>query len=233
MKDLIRKRWFAFLMGILIAITGLLLFGLILYCNGYRIVYPEQFETSWDAVSGFAAWFGVAVSIASVGASLAAVWAAIQVPKKIAKKQDAISLFEKRFDCYNTIQNLLVCASQLEGSKTNKDVQVAFRMYFGQPEDIVKNESGSVFALQLKQKQPIIVSGAFLFSEYNVEMLQKIIDAGVSLIMRVATNKANTPSLPLSAKAAELKKEYCQLCKDFEEKYIESMEKELELNKIK
>ena len=65
MKDLIRKRWFVFLLGILVAVVALLIFGLILYCNGYRIVYPEQFETSWDAVSGFAAWFGVGVSIVS------------------------------------------------------------------------------------------------------------------------------------------------------------------------
>ena len=64
-------------------------------------------------------------------------------------------------------------------------------------------------------------------------MLQKIIDTGVSLIMCVATNKVNTPGLPLSAKATELKEEYCQLCREFEEQYIESMEKELELNKIK
>ena len=225
----IRTRWFP-----LIAVSsgvGLIIVGMIL-C-GWRFVYAPELNNNWDAISGVAAWVGILVSIASVGASLGAVWAAIQVPNKIAKKQDAISLFEKRFDCYNTIQNLLVCASQIEEAKTNKDVQVAFRIYFGQPEDIVKNESGTIFALQLKQKQPIIVSGAFLFSEYNVKMLQKIIDTGVSLIMCVATNKVNTPGLPLSAKATELKEEYCQLCREFEEQYIESMEKELELNKIK
>lgn len=201
----------------------------ILWIIGFRITYAPTLENSWDAISGIAAWFGVGVSIISVGASLAAVWAAIQVPKEIATKQDAIALFEKRFDCYTTIQNLLVCASQMESAKTNKDVQVAFRIYFGQPENIVKNESGTVFALQLKQKQPIIVSGAFLFSEYNVEMLQKIIDTGVSLIMCAATSKENAPDIPLSTKVAELKEEYCQLCKEFEEKYIELMEKELKL----
>lgn len=173
------------------------------------------------------------LDILSVVASLAAVWAAIQVPKKIATKQDAIALFEKRFDCYTTIQNLLICAEQMEDAITNKAVQTAFRSYFGQPEDIVKNESGTVFALQLKQKQAIVVAGDFLFSEYDVKTLQKIIDTGVSLIKCVATSKENAPNLPLSTKAAELKEEYCQLCKEFEEKYIEPMEKELKLNKIK
>ena len=105
----IRTRWFP-----LIAVSsgvGLIIVGMIL-C-GWRFVYAPELNNNWDAISGVAAWVGILVSIASVGASLGAVWAAIQVPNKIAKKQDAISLFEKRFDCYNTIQNLLVCASQI------------------------------------------------------------------------------------------------------------------------
>lgn len=233
MKDLAKKRWFVFVLGILFAVVLLLIFSLILYCNGYRIVYPEQFETSWDAVSGFAAWFGVAVSIVSVGASLAAVWAAIQVPKKIAEKQDAVSLFEKRFDCYNIIQKLLACGAYMANAKINKQVQTAFRIYLGQPEDIEKNEPKTVFALRLKQKEVIIVSGAFLFSVYNVEILQTLIDTGMALIFSVASTDKDSPTFPLSGEAIELKNQYCQLCKEFEEKYIEPMEKELALNKIK
>ena len=72
MKQLIKKRWFVFLLGILIAVIAFLIFGIVLYCNGYRIIYPEQFETSWDAVSGFAAWFEVVTSTISTGAALSA-----------------------------------------------------------------------------------------------------------------------------------------------------------------
>ena len=50
MKELAKKRWFVFLLGILLAILVLLGIGVVLYCNGYRITYPQQFETSWDAV---------------------------------------------------------------------------------------------------------------------------------------------------------------------------------------
>lgn len=113
MKELIKKRWFVFLLGILIAVIALLIFGLILYCNGYRIVYPEQFETSWDAVSGFAEWAGVTVSLISVGTSFVAVWAAIQVPKEIAKKQDAISLFEKRYELYSELHKWYYLAEEI------------------------------------------------------------------------------------------------------------------------
>lgn len=173
------------------------------------------------------------LDILSVAASLGAVWAAIWVPKKIAKKQDAIALFEKRFDCYNTIQKLLACATQLENVKTNKQVQTAFRIYLEQPEEIIKDESRTVFALQLKQKEVIIVSGAFLFSEYNVELLQRIINTGMSLIFSVVSIDKDSSKLLLSGEATELKNQYCQLCKEFEDKYIEPMEKELALNKIK
>lgn len=113
MKDLIRKRWFVFLLGILIAVVVLLGIGVILYCNGYRITYPQQFETSWDAVSGFAAWAGVAVSLISVGTSFVAVWAAIQIPKKIAKKQDAIALFDMRYELYSELYKWYYLAEKI------------------------------------------------------------------------------------------------------------------------
>lgn len=130
MKELIKKRWFVFLLGILIAVIALLIFGLILYCNGYRIVYPEQFETSWDAVSGFAAWFGVAVSIVSVGASLAAVWAAIQVPKKIAEQQEKVELYEKRLDFYNTIDACIRFAYTIESLLPDTAIKYLFVVTF-------------------------------------------------------------------------------------------------------
>lgn len=106
MKQLIKKRWFVFLLGILIAVIVFLIFGIVLYCNGYRIIYPEQFETSWDAVSGFAAWFEVVTSTISTGAALAAVWAAIQIPKEIARQQNKISLINYRLEINQTITEI-------------------------------------------------------------------------------------------------------------------------------
>ena len=97
MKDLIRNRWFVFLLGILIATVVLLGIGVILYGNGYRITYPQQFETSWDAVSGFAAWAGILVSIASAAASFFAIWFAVRV----ADKQNKIALFESRYKVFD------------------------------------------------------------------------------------------------------------------------------------
>lgn len=229
MKDLIRKRWFVFLLGILVAVIALLIFGLILYCNGYRIVYPEQFETSWDAVSGFAAWFGVGVSIVSAVASFFAIWFAVRV----ADKQNKIALFEKRYECYATIQTLLVCASQIRDAETNKGVQTAFRIHIDQPENIVESMSSSIFSLRLKQKESIVVSGAFLFSRYDVQILQNLINIGIMLIEETSCSVQNMKK-PLSDTAKDLKDKYIQLCNQYrKEGYIVSMEDELRPSDIK
>lgn len=221
MKKFIRERWFPLVVGIFMA--ALLLF---LYCVGFRITYAPDLENSWDAVSAFAAWAGVIASFISI-------LIAIRVPKKIAEQQNKVEIFEKRMECYTTIQSLLVAAEQMKDVQVNKGVQVAFRLYLDQPEDIVDNISVTIFAAQLKQKQAIIVSGEFLFSNYNTELLQEIIDTGVGLIMQTATHNIESGNAPLSDRAEQLKTKYCQLCQQYESTYLESMEEELQLNNDK
>lgn len=213
------KRWLPWL-AIVFGIACVCFF---LYVAGFRIIYAPELENSWDAMSAYAAW-------ASVIASFIAILVAIWIPKRIADRQDKIALFEKRYDCYTVIQNLLVCAKQMEDAHTNKGIQTAFRVHLGQPEKICENESATVFALQLKQKQVIIVSGEFLFPHYNTKLLQEIIDVGVDLIFKTAVSTLECGGEPLSTQAAQVKQKYCQLCKEYENTYIEQMKKELQLS---
>lgn len=219
MKKFVKGRWFPLIAVAIAAVIAALVMALF----GWKLTYAPDLENSWDAVSAFAAWFGVV-------ASFIAIIVAILVPKEIADRQDKIELFEKRMECYNTIQNLLVIARQMEDVQINKGIQVAFRVYLGQPENIVDNISATGFAVRLKQKETIIVSGEFLFPHYNTKLLQEIINVGVGLIMQTAAHDIESANAPLSAQAAKLKKEYCQLCKQYESTYLESMEKELRLN---
>ena len=220
MKRFIRKKSIHSILEI-IGVFAIIaaLFLAIWFLRGYRFVYPEQFSNDWNAISSVGTWAGVV-------ASFVAVWYAVQV----ADEQNSISMFEKRFDCYTIIQKLLACAEQIADVKTNKAVQTAFRIYFGQPEDILKNEFGTVFMLQLKQKEVTIVAGEFLFPKYNTKMLQEIILTGMILIENVEVKNIHDADLPLSDKAVRIKEKYCRLCKEYEEKYIESMEEELKLN---
>ena len=224
MKDLIRKRWFVFLFGIVVAVVGLLLFGLILYCIGYRIVYPRQFETSWDAVSGFAAWFGVGVSILSASASFFAIWFAVRV----ADKQNKIALFEKRYNCYLIIYNLLLCSDSLKKSNSNREVYKSLAYYFGKISDR-KIFTALDLVLASVQIQYGIESGEFLFHNYDVNCLKEIADKGGSLGLETDKYNKEDSLKELSENAVTLKNEYCKLCDDFKDSCFKPIKAELNL----
>ena len=225
-KNFIMGRWFPL-------ILALLIIGLIFtvgFLFGFRITYAPELKNDWEAISGVATWAEVIVAIISVIASVMAVWYAIQVPQKIAERQDRIALFEKRCECYTIVQSLLVCASQLMDARTNKGVQVAFRTHMDDPENIQNVQNINTFTLRLKRNERIVVSGAFLFSVYNVNALQKIIDTGIELIMAAKITAVNEADNLLSDHASELKQEYIQLCHQYRENgYVVEMEKELKL----
>lgn len=219
MKSFIKGRWFP----LVIVIVGILAIAFVMALFGWRITYAPELETSWECVSAIGTWAGVITSFI-------AIMVAVQIPSKIADRQDKIALFEKRYACYVTIQNLLLCAKQMETATVNKEIQAAFRVYMDEPDRLADDMYAAIFAVKLKQKQAIIVSGDFLFSSYNVELLQKIIDVGIDLIIESAKHSAKADDVPLSAQVEQLKTKYCKLCKEYSGTYIELMEKELQLN---
>lgn len=157
MQELIKKRWFVFILGIIVAVVGLLLFGLILYYIGYRIVYPEQFETSWDAVSGFAAWAGILVSIASAVASFMAVWYAIRV----ADQQNRIALFEKRYECFQFFEECFVLYQMLASNRLEEVINVQCCHMLGVEK--IENINRYDFHNKLKHFEFLLHQMAFVF----------------------------------------------------------------------
>lgn len=220
MREFLKGRWFP----LAVAIAFLLGTIFVMFLFGWRFTYAPELENSWDAISGVAAWSG---TIVSLGAIMVAIW----IPKRIANRQDKIALFEKRYECYTVIQNLLVCAEQINTAKkqTNKAVQVAFRVYLGQPDVITGNLDYAMLIVRLVQKEAILVSGEFLFKCYNTEILLKIIDTGVCLITSVASIDPEQAEDVLSGAAKDYKDKFCELCKQFDSKYTKQLEKELQL----
>ena len=102
MKNFVKGRWFPLTAAILIVAAVALVMALF----GWRITYAPDLENNWDAISTVAAWTGVFVAVASATASFLAVWFAIQVPKKIADRQDRIALFDKRYCAYSSLLTL-------------------------------------------------------------------------------------------------------------------------------
>lgn len=216
MKQLIKKRWFVFLLGILLAIVVLLGIGVILYCNGYRITYPQQFETSWDAVSGFAAWFGVGVSILSAAASVAAIWFAVQV----ADKQNKIELFEKRYEIYNIAIGCQIFAKMLSNKS---DVIKSFLAAFCRiPTDAQEKDATFV-----REQAALItlktIQVAFLFKNRTILLYMKKVDEAIAdLVTGQLNGKENLE---------EKKQEVIKLVNDKQfTQILNEMQRELNLN---
>ena len=215
MKELAKKRWFVFLLGILLAILVLLGIGVVLYCNGYRITYPQQFETSWDAVSGFAAWIGVGVSILSAAASVAAIWFAVRV----ADKQNKIALFEKRYELYDIAISCRLFAAMLE---RKKDIDKAFLAAFYKiPADTQKadvslvRERSSLIALK-------VVQFSFLFKDQKILTYMRKV---MNLMMEILTGYLNGKET-----LEDKTQDFLTLIKDAQfAEILKTMEKELNL----
>ena len=90
---------------------------------GFNITYDPTIITDWNAVSGCAAWAGVATS-------LLAIWYAIQVPKKIADRQDKIALFEKRYDLFIEIKKHYVFSQMIAMCNETEQVFICSNTVF-------------------------------------------------------------------------------------------------------
>ena len=216
MKKFVKSRWFS----LAVAAVVLLVIVVAGFFFGFRITYAPELENSWNAISAMASWVG---TIGTVSAIFAAIW--------VANRQNKIALFEKRYENYIIIQKLLACALQLEDINTNKGVQVAFRIYLDAPQNIHKNKSVYEMIVEMLQMQSILLSGAFLFSNYNAELAKKIVAVGTELLRKTASHNIKNAEEPLLQDIMELKKEYIDLCETFEKNYFESMENELGLIK--
>lgn len=216
MKKFVKSRWFS----LAVAAVVLLVIVVAGFFFGFRITYAPELENSWNAISAMASWVG---TIGTVSAIFAAIW--------VANRQNKIALFEKRYENYIIIQKLLACALQLEDINTNKGVQVAFRIYLDAPQNIHKNKSVYEMIVELLQMQSILLSGEFLFFNYNAELAKKIVAVGIKLLRRTASHNVENSEKPLLQDTMELKKEYIDLCETFEKNYFESMENELRLTK--
>lgn len=110
MKKILKKPLF-WVFSVEIIIT------IILALLGFKITYNQDLDNNWDAVSACAVCVGVVVSGI-------AIYFAKEVPKKIAKSQNDIALFEKRYQLYKSLLSLLDFAntvSEISEKKLNND----------------------------------------------------------------------------------------------------------------
>ena len=189
------------------------------------IVYAIQNSTK----SGWIDWVSVVISLIGVVLSFVAIIVAARVPIKIAKQQDKIGLFEKRYECYTVIQKILVISEQIKPCTTKMAVVSAFKLWFGDKKDFAKNESYTEYVIVLKSEEVKLVAGQFLFPEYNAEMLSEIINEATTLIEACSVHSTTEKEGPYSREAGISKDRFCALCDQFKEKYVKQIESELQL----
>lgn len=193
------------------------------------IVYAIQNTTK----SGWIDWVSVVISLIGVVSSFVAIIVAARVPIKIAKQQDKIGLFEKRYECYTVIQKILVISEQIKPCTTKMAVVSAFKLWFGDKKDFAKNESYKEYVIVLKSEEVKLVAGQFLFPEYDAEMLSEIINEATTLIEACSVHSTTEKEGPYSREAGISKDRFCALCDQFKEKYVKQIESELQLTSKK
>ena len=152
---------------------------LVLFFCGFRITYAPRLENSWEAISAFASWFGAI-------ASAVAIFVAIRIPKKIAERQDSISLFEKRYSAYNAFVFLTTVADNFVSADYEAEefrillVEVVerFKTFTDGGENYTYKEASDYYRRQIKEAGKI----RFLFELTEMEMVMVFLSVFNSFI---------------------------------------------------
>lgn len=217
------KKTIKLFLAILLVGGSLLIF---LYCKGFRITYAPDLENSWDAVSAFAAWGGVFMSFV-------AIMVAIQIPKKIADRQDKIALFEKRLEIYNILSScktsvhIMEMADKIEdeneGEGEDEDIlKYLFIMFMENPKEHPEFNRKEA-RLHLTNCSAKLRQATFLFPE---EIISYIMIVAVRLtILADADTEIDGPE-----KYNERKQNYIEAVKNLEKhKVFERVEAEMKM----
>ena len=169
----IKGRWFPSLV-LLVGLAFVLLVGFLL---GFRITYAPALENSWEAISGVAAWV-------SAGATIAAVWAAIQIPKKIAEQQERVELYEKRLNFYDTLNDCISFSDSVNNISSMLQIKYIFILTFGpgtvpgRTGEQIREAASPLFHQAIKSLR----SGEFLFGFEVKKYAQNIASALTDLL---------------------------------------------------
>lgn len=216
MRDLIRNKKFQISISIIVALVTL-------YLVGFRITYAPWLDNNWDAISATAAWAGaIATSVA--------IWFAVQSPKKIAMQQNKIALFEKRLECFTATAKLIAFSNQIdETGKTNKDIHAAYKLFLGEPDNFSAIQAVGQVVAGMVKIEGVIISGEFLFSGYDVELVQSAIVSIRELLFVTACRSVEEAEQPISIDAGLIVQELSTTCGIINQSLIPLMEEKLKV----
>lgn len=184
----------------------------ILALFGFRITYAPSMDNNWDAISGCAAW-------AAVIASFIATFYAIRVPKKIAEEENKISLFEKRFDSFTTLQRYETFANQLKETTELNKYKKAFLTCFYESTTVSISIEDAMF--QIKTLSTPLHQMIFLYDNIPAKEISDMFSCLLDLVVALQEDK----------NVDELKIKYINIVDEFMEKHGKKICEQLMLSK--
>jgi len=151
-------------------LLGELIVAIILWHYGFKITYAPNLENNWDALSACASCVGVI-------SSFIAIIVAIQIPEKIADRQNKIALFEKRFVFYKTFCKCISFGESLDQITTREE---ALRLFFillsNNPIEMNEKSFDTTLTAVQIETVDIINQGLFLFPFITTDIIEKLLN---------------------------------------------------------
>ena len=199
-------------------------------------------------MKAFIQWCNENQGFLSAILSAVAVFAAISIPAFIARRQNKIALFEKKYEAYSEILKFICFANQLEGLKFIKHpsdrvhvsqvfdamkkpnaILYSMSIIFGfkYEESIGQNEKLQLFLSEIKRSEHRIYSSLFLFSNLESSIIERMISTCQDFIYYVINVSRNLADLAVSGGDDETARAFILACGRFSPKQKSKIEKDL------
>lgn len=170
---------------------------------------------------GWVECLSILISLVSVVVSGIAIWFAIRVPKQIADRQDKISLFEKRFECFQLFKQCYVLYRRSKDGEEIKGIkeQCYHMLEIEESTDLTKE----IFKSKLNHFERLLHQMEFLFPEINEEDVSKLYTSLLVYIGDILTEE----------KDDKAKQNYIETMKKFCSKYSNTIWDSMTISNIK
>lgn len=183
---------------------------------GWKIVYAPQMANDWIAIDAIGGW--VSIIISGI-----AIWFAVASPKRIAKEQNKIALFEKRFSCYVVFLKYTTFANSISANSDRNCIRKALMIAFEKDSPIFDSTD---FAFAIKKDEKVLMSSLFLFSDFCwSETIQNMLDSMLPIIKQISKNESTLSN--------EERKEidvFCKKCEEIEKSCMSEMRNQMLIN---
>lgn len=194
----------------------------------------DSIVNSIDALAQprFIDWLAVILSAFSIAISGAAIWFAVQVPKKIAIQQNKIALFAKRLQCQMAILSMIEWSNYLfSDCKTYQDIVFGMGVFLNFPKwsEIPQYVEKSMHNFMVIFRTDI-TSGRYLFDDFDEVLIEKAYKLMNDLILCILVLKDNQMGDKISKEIEKNISDLNETCNEINNNIIPKIDKAIKIN---